>query len=98
VLGEDSGDLEHLSSSFAVTGSDERSVDVLESSLLEELVSSVGQVVADSSHSSDQLGSRTHVGFLSQVFQRVVLTSKGEGVRIAFTVNSGGVNFRRADL
>jgi len=41
VLGEAGGDLEHLSSSFAVTGSDQRSVDVLESSLLEELVSSV---------------------------------------------------------
>jgi hypothetical protein len=45
---KDGCNLEHLTSSFTIRCSDDRSVDVEETSLLEELMSSIGQVVSNS--------------------------------------------------
>jgi hypothetical protein len=49
--------LEHLSSTLAIGGGDDWSVDVKESSLLEESVGGECQVVSHSDHSSEGVGS-----------------------------------------
>ena len=73
-------------------------MDVLESSILEESVSSISKVVPNSGHGSDVLSSRTHVSDLSEVLNRVVLSSEREGSGIALTVNLNGMLFGMADL
>jgi hypothetical protein len=57
-LWEDSGNLEHLSGTFTVRGSDDWGVDVKETSLLEEQVSSKSKVVANTSHGTDCVSTR----------------------------------------
>ena len=62
-------------------------MDVLETSVLEELVGGLSKVVSDSGHCSNVLSSRAHVSNLSQVLDGVVFTCKRVSGRVTFTIN-----------
>lgn len=74
-LWKNGGDLEHLAGALAIGGGDDGRVDVKESALLEELMCRVSQVVADASHSSNQVGAGSQVGLLTKELVRVFLLS-----------------------
>jgi hypothetical protein len=65
-----SGHLEHLSSTFAIGSGDDWSVNVQESSLLEESVGGESQVVSHSNHSSESVGPRSQMSLFSQSLQK----------------------------
>ena len=89
-LWKDGGDLEHLACTLAVGGSDDGRVDVQESALLEELMCRVSQVVADASHSSNQVGAGSQVGLLTKELVRVLLlSSKRVCLRVAVSKDLG---------
>ena len=67
-LREHSSNLEHLASTLAIGGCDNRSMNVKETSLLEELMSCIGQVVSDSCHSSNKVCAGSQVSDLAQEF------------------------------
>jgi hypothetical protein len=90
--------LEHLASTFTVTGSDDWSVDVEEASLLKEAVSGISQVVADSCHGRYELCARPQVGDIAKVFDSVSLFSERVGVTWALTNNLASMGFSVADL
>jgi hypothetical protein len=75
-LWQDSGHLEHLTGTLAIGGCDDGSVDVQETSLLEEQVCSEGEVVADTSHCTDGVGAGSQMSNLSQVLVSVLLLGK----------------------
>lgn len=75
-LGQDSGHLEHLAGTLTIGGGDDGGVDVQETSLLEEQVGREGQVVADTSHRTDGVGTGSQVRNLSQVLVSVLLLSQ----------------------
>jgi len=64
-LWKDSGYLEHLPCPFAVRGSNDGGVDIEEASGLEKEVRRKGQVVSNSGHSPNQIGSRPQMGDIS---------------------------------
>ena len=97
-LWQHSGNLEHLSSTFAVAGRDARGVDVQETALLEELVSSVSKVVADASDRRNQLGARAQVSMLTQVLVSVALSREGVSGAIAMANHLARMSFWRANL
>lgn len=70
---QNSGHLEHLAGSLTIRGCDDGSVNVLETAGLEELMGSIGQVVADTGHSTYQVSSWSQMSFVSQEFVRVAL-------------------------
>ena len=62
------GDLEHFSCSFAVRSSNDRSVNIVESVLLEELMGGHGQLRTHSSHRRNKVSSGSKMHKLAQVF------------------------------
>jgi len=60
--------LEHLTSSFTVRGRDDWRMNVKKSSLLEELVCSISQVVSHPYYRTKSVGSRTQMSLLSKNF------------------------------
>jgi len=72
-LRENSCNLEHLSSTLAVRGGDDRSVDVEETSLLEEKMSGESEVVTNTTHSTNGVGTRTQMSNFSQVLIGMLL-------------------------
>ena len=66
VIWKHGSNLEHLSSTLAVRGSDDWGVDVQESSLLEELMSGESKVVSHSGDSTEGVGSCSQMSLFSQ--------------------------------
>lgn len=103
---QDGSHLEHLTGTFAIRGSDERSVDVLESALLEELMGRVGEVVADAAHGADQVCARSQVRDFSQVLVGVLLLRQGvlasvavaNDLRLVASVGLGDLHFEQLAL
>ena len=73
-------------------------MDVLEASLLEELVSGVRQVVSDAHDSRDQLCAATKMCLSAEIFTGEALRWKGILGRICCTYNLDLVYIFRADL
>lgn len=74
------GDLKHLARTFAIRGSDDWGMNVQETSLLEENVGGIGQVVSYSDYSSEGVGSWSQMCLFSQglhknILDDVILTS-----------------------
>ena len=84
-LGKNCSDLEHLTSSLTVRGCDNGSVNVLESTGLEELVSSICEVVSHSGHSTNQVSTGTQVSDFSQVLLGVMFL--GQRVCLGITLS-----------
>ena len=66
VFRKHGGNLEHLSCTFAVRSSDDWSVDVQESSLLEKRMGGEGKVVSHSGDSTESVGSCSPMSLFSQ--------------------------------
>lgn len=77
--------LEHFTCTFAVTGCDDGSVNVQESALLEELVSSIGEVVSNASYRRNQFGTGTQVGVFAQILVGVAFCWQWVGCTVAVT-------------
>ncbi len=75
-LRENSCDLEHLPSTFAIRSGDDRSVNVEETSLLEEKMSGKCEVVANTTHSANSVSTRTQMSDFSQILIGVSLLGK----------------------
>lgn len=75
-LGKKSSDLEHLTRTFTVRGSDDGRVNVLETARLEEKMSRISEVVADSAHSTNQVGTRAEMSDFSEVLLSMSLLGK----------------------
>ena len=82
MVWESSCNLEHLTGTFAIRCGDERGVDVEESSLLEELVGGVCQVVPDTGHTGDELGPWSQMGDGSEVLDGVSLWWQWIGIAV----------------
>jgi hypothetical protein len=66
-------------------------VDIEESLFLEELVSSVGQVVSDSGDCPEGISPGSEMGFFSQEFERVFLLRERIFACVTFAVNLAGM-------
>ena len=75
-LRENSCDLEHLPSTFAIRSGDDRSVNVEETSLLEEKMSGKCEVVSNTTHSANSVSTRTQMSDFSQILIGVSLLGK----------------------
>lgn len=75
-VGHSCRNLEHFTSTFTIRSCNNRSVDVLETALLEEAMCRVGEIVANAHHGGDGLRAATHVCDVTQVLVRVLLLSE----------------------
>ena len=63
------GDLEHLSSPFAVRSCDDGCVEIEETVVVEIFVDGISQIVANAEDCSESVGAKTHVGMRSHVLK-----------------------------
>ena len=88
------GHLEHLACAFAVAGSDERRVEIIEAVLVEVLVNSNRHVVADAKDATKEVGAWTQMCLLAEEFHRVALLLQRIliGIAVAKHLNSAGLD------
>lgn len=79
--------LEHLSGSFTISCSDQRSVDIQETIVLEKLVGCISQIVLDSENWTQSLGSRSQMSNISQSFKVNFLTCERIFIIITSSIN-----------
>ena len=69
--------LEHLASAFAITGSDERGMEIEISMLVEISMDSHRHIVTDTHHGTKGIGTETHVSMLAHVFKSLAFLLHG---------------------
>ena len=95
VLGSD---LEHLTSALAVACCDERSMEIVESVLMEILVDGDCHIVTDAEDAAEEVGTRTEVSLLAKELHRVTFLLERILVRIAVTEHLDGRSLDLARL
>src|SRR5574344_920202 len=71
------GDLEHLAGSLSITGCDKRSVEIIESVLMEIGMDGHRHVMTDAEHSPEGVGTQKEVGMLAQELHGVSCLLQG---------------------
>src|SRR5574344_730311 len=89
--------LEHIAGTVTVGTCDERSVEIVETFLVEESVNGISHVVAHAAHSAKGVGAEAQVANLAQKFHAVAFLLQGVCVGVGFAVeeNVSGLNFHR---
>ena len=90
--------LEHFTSAFTITGCDNWSVNVKETTLLEEFMCCVSKIISDSSHCGDEFCAWAQVSNISQVFNSVIFLCEWVCVSGAITNNLNSVGICLTDL
>ena len=90
ILGEllegECGDLELSTCTLTVGGCDQRSVEVIETTIVEELMDGECQGMTDAEHGAEGVGARTQVSLLAEEFQGVTLLLQRIGQRIGSAI------------